>query len=136
MRAYILLKHLQGKRVARFFGYFRAEFPVRELEEDRQCHAILLEGLDGEPLDEVATISLPTADRLLIRKQILETVVDVYARGVFLPNITSSNFLVIHKNGTPRMVGFSNSFDPATHDLSAEQRKADTKTDIEDVDDM
>ena len=66
----------------------------------------------------------------------VETVSRVYDNNIFFPHITPDMFLIVSADDTPRMFGFAASYDPDEHDRSAEQRKADAKAHLNNVEEM
>ena len=110
-------------------------FLDRELQEDRECKVLMMEVVDGKPLSKARVNKFSEADRMLLRTQILQIVKTVYSCNVFHPHISPDNFLV-SKNGSVRMIGFGQSYDPKVFSLSEEKHRDDAKLSLVLVENM
>ena len=82
------------------------------------CDVIILEFLEGSRLDKFPIAEIGVQQRQNIRAQILDTVIYVHSKSIFFPQLSLSNFMVVKTSHSPRLLGFSATFDPQIYSLS------------------
>src|SRR5579859_3491832 len=120
--AYLCLRPLQGHQVPKFIGHWTTSFPDRELAGDRTCDVIILEFLEACRLDKFPIAEIGVNHRQNIRAQILDTATYVHSKNIFFPHLSLSNFIILKNNHSPRMLGFSTTFDPQIYSLTDEEK--------------
>jgi hypothetical protein len=105
------LKSLQGKKIARFLGHFTVLFLERELPEDRKCKVLMLSVLEGKPIEYTPAAKLTKVNPKEVRQQVLDILNTIYQHNIFFPRISLRKFLISDKDPTPKIFGFSVSFD-------------------------
>lgn len=121
LRAYMSLKSLQGRYIAKFLGHFTVNFVDRELEEDRTVKVLMLSVLRGKLLDNTPASKLQTVDPKRIREQVLEILNIIYRHDIFFPQISLSKFLISEEDPVPKLFGFSVSFDAKEYETAEER---------------
>src|SRR5271169_2695184 len=88
LRAYRVLRSVHSNSVARFLGYFEAEFGERELKEDRVCRVLILEKLNARRITRMKASNLTHSQRLDIRNKVIGIVKSLYQNKIYFPTIT------------------------------------------------
>ena len=122
LRAYMSLKSLQGRHIAKFLGHFTVNFADRELKEDRSVKILMLSVLRGRPLENTPASKLPTVDPKRVREQVLEILHIIYGHDIFFPQISLRKFLISEEDPVPKLFGFSVSFDAKEYETAEERQ--------------
>jgi hypothetical protein len=125
--AYLRLRPLQGHQVPKFIGHWTTSFPDRELSGDRTCDVIILEVLEACRLDKFPITEIGVKQRQNIRTQILDIATYVHSKNILFPQLSLSNFMILKNHHTPRMVGFSSTFDPQIYSLTDDKKNLHKK---------
>jgi len=116
IRAYNLLKDVQGKRVSKFLGYYTVSF------NDRECPLTMLSPIKGTVLHKSPSTKFPSANPKKVRENVLETVDMLHQRNIFFPSLDLRKFLISPNDLNPKVFGFSSSFDGMVYETE-EKRK-------------
>src|SRR5271169_6467042 len=84
IRAYNLLKDVQGERISGFLGYYSVSFNDRELIDDRQCPLIMLMPIKGTVLQK-SPVKFYSLNPQSVRDNVLETVDMLHQKNIFFP---------------------------------------------------
>ena len=136
LRAYMQLKAMQGKEIAKFLGHFTLQFPDRELQEDRSCRVLILEALKGKVLANISAQKLAGDKCRRIREQVLNIVKRVQEDDVYFPALYLDKFLVLTENARVRLFGFGNTFNPKDLYDTPKERELHAKVTTETLEDL
>jgi len=122
IRAYNLLKDVQGKRISKFLGYYSLSFNDRELIDDQECPLIMLMPINGTILQKSPAVKFPSLNPQKVRENVLETVDMLHQKNIFFPTLDLCKFLISPSDMNPKAIGFSSSFDGMQYETE-ERRK-------------
>jgi hypothetical protein len=91
IRAYDLLKDVQGKRKSRFLGCYSVSFNDRELIDDQECPLIMLMPIKGNVLQKSPAVKFPSLNPQKVRDYVLETVDMLHQKTYSSPPSTFAN---------------------------------------------
>ena len=111
IRAYNLLKDVQGDRTSRFLGHSSVSFNDRELIDDQQCPLIMLMPIKGTVLQKSPPVKFNSLNRQSVRDNVLETVDMLHQKNIFFPSLDLRKFMISESDKNLKVIGFSSSFD-------------------------
>ena len=115
---------MQGKTIPKYLGHYTLHFHERELDDDRICNLLMTEVVNGTLLDKLPVKRLLPAERKLVADSAFRLARDVLETGIFFGDLPLNKFMYLKGDSKVRMIGFSNTYDPAPRGITG-QEKAD-----------
>ena len=100
------MKDLQGDVIPRCYGGYTVNFRERELDEDKNINLILVERIHGNRLNEIPIWEIT---KELIQKQVVGIMEKLNARGIMLPWVDATQFILQRHSGKLFVVDFTGS---------------------------
>src|SRR5271154_233110 len=107
IRAYKLLRNMQGKTIPKYLGHYTLHFHERELDDDRICNLMMMEVVDGTLLHKLPVKRLLPADRKLVADSAFRLARDVLETGIFFGHLPLNKFMYLKGDSKVRLIGFS-----------------------------
>ena len=103
------MKDCQGDVIPRCYGGYTVNFRERELDEDKNINLILVERIHGNRLNEVPIWEITEVQQQQIHKQVLSIMDKLNARGIMLPWVDATQFILQRHSGKLFVVDFTGS---------------------------
>jgi hypothetical protein len=103
------LKDLHGDVVPRCYGGYTVNFRERELDEDKNINLILVERIHGNRLNEIPIWEITEVQQEQIQKQVLGIMDKLNARGIMLPWVDATQFILERESGKLFVMEFTGS---------------------------
>jgi hypothetical protein len=113
---------MQGKSIPKYLGHFTLQFHERELDDDRIVNLLMMEVVDGTLLHKLPAKRLLPAERKLIADSTLKLAQDVHEAGIFFSDLYLNKFIYLKGDSKVRLVGFSNTYDPAPTGVTGQEQ--------------
>jgi hypothetical protein len=93
------LKDCQGDVIPRCYGGYTVNFRERELDEDKNINLILVERIHGKRLNEIPIWEITELQQEQIQKQVFGIMDKLNARGIILPWVDATQFVLQRHSG-------------------------------------
>jgi hypothetical protein len=103
------LKDLQGDVIPRCYGGYTVNFRERELDEDKNINLILVERIHGNRLIDIPMWEMTEVQQEQIHKQVLGIMDKLNARGIMLPWVDATQFILERESGKLFVMEFTGS---------------------------